>query len=93
MLRRIPPAEISVAARAVWLNKSIADAIALETIKIMNQTYIRKFAFFNGKSAKSIVGGLFYILGFRHDAIKKQNELADQLGTTDISIMFLIESG
>ena len=86
LLRRIPPAEISVAARAVWLNKSIADAIALETIKIMNQTYIRKFAFFNGKSAKSIVGGLFYILGFRHDAIKKQNELADQLGTTDVSI-------
>lgn len=86
LLRRIPPAEISVAARAVWLNKSIADTIALETIKIMNQTYIRKFAFFNGKSAKSIVGGLFYILGFRHDAIKKQNELADQLGTTDVSI-------
>jgi len=52
----------------------------------MNQTYIRKFAFFNGKSAKSIVGGLFYILGFRHDAVKKQNELADQLGTTDVSI-------
>ena len=86
LLRRIPPAEISVAARSVWLNKSIADTIALETIKIMNQTYIRKFAFFNGKSAKSIVGGLFYILGFRHDAVKKQNELADQLGTTDVSI-------
>jgi hypothetical protein len=52
----------------------------------MNQTYRRKFAFFNGKSAKSIVGGLFYLLGYRHDVVKKQNELADQLGTTDVSI-------
>jgi hypothetical protein len=47
---------------------------------------MRKIAFFNGKSAKSILGGLFYLLGYRHDAIKKQNELADQLGTTDHSI-------
>jgi len=86
LLRRIPPAEISGAARAVWLNKSISETIALETVQIINQTYTRKFAFFNGKSAKPLVGGLFYILGYRHDVIKKQNEIADLLGTTDVSI-------
>jgi hypothetical protein len=86
LLRRIPPTEISIAAHTIWLNKSIAKTIALETVQIINQTYRRKFAFFNGKSSKSIVGGLFYLLGYRYNATKKQNELADQLGTTDVSI-------
>ena len=42
--------------------------------------------FFNGKSSKFIVGGLFYLLGFRHNAIKKQRELADRLETNDVTI-------
>lgn len=86
LLKRISTTEISTAAHAVWLNKSVADAIALETVQIINQTYKRKFAFFNGKSSRCIVGGLFYLLGYRHDAIKKQNEIAHQIGTTEISI-------
>lgn len=86
LLRRIPLDEISFAAHAVWYDKSIADTVTSETMQILNQTYARKFVFFNGKSSKSIVGGLFYLLSYRYDAIKKQNELADQLGTTDVSI-------
>jgi hypothetical protein len=58
----------------------------LETVQIINQTYNRKFTFFSGKSSKCLVGGLFYLLGYRHDAIKNQNELADYLGTSDVSI-------
>ncbi len=86
ILRRIPANEVSAAAHSVWLDNSIADAIASEVIQIINQTYSRKFAFFNGKSSRCIVGGLFYLLGFRHDAIKKQNELAYKLGTSDVTI-------
>jgi len=86
LLRRIPLDEISFAAHAVWYDKSIADKITSETMRILNQTYARKFVFFNGKSSKSIVGGLFYLLSYRYNAIKKQNELANQLGTTDVSI-------
>ena len=85
-LRRISSDEVSAIAHTVWLDKLIADTIASETSRIINQTYTRKFAFFNGKSSRCIVGGLFYLLGFRYDAIKKQNELADQLGTTDVTI-------
>jgi hypothetical protein len=85
-LRRIPLDEVSAAANNVWFDKSIADAIASEAVQIINQTYTRKFSFFNGKSSKYLVGGLFYILGYRYDVIKKQNELADQLGTTDVTI-------
>lgn len=85
-LRRIPPDEVSAAAHTIWSDESIADAISSETVQLINQTYTRKFAFFNGKSSKYLVGGLFYLLGYRHDAIKKQRELADQFGTTDVTI-------
>jgi hypothetical protein len=86
ILRRISIDEVSVAALAVWIDKSIADKIASETIQIINLAYIRKFVFFNGRSSKYLVGGLFYLLSYRHDAIKRQRELADQLGTTDVTI-------
>ena len=86
VLRRIPVDEVSVVAHNIWMDKLVANAIASEASQIINQAYARKFAFFNGKSSKCLVGGLFYLLGFRYDAIKKQNELADQLGTTDVTI-------
>jgi hypothetical protein len=86
ILRRIPANEVSAVAHSVWVDNSIADSIALEVIQIINQAYSRKFSFFDGKSSRCIVGGLFYLLGFRHDAVKKQNELAYKLGTSDVSI-------
>jgi hypothetical protein len=86
ILKRIPMDEVSAAAHTVWWDKSIADTIASETVQIINQTYTRKIVFFNGKSSKCLVGGLFYLLGFRYNAVKKQRELADQLGTTDVTI-------
>jgi hypothetical protein len=86
ILRRIPANEVSAVAHSVWVDNLIADAVALEVIQIINQAYSRKFSFFDGKSSRCIVGGLFYLLGFRHDAVKKQNELAYKLGTSDVSI-------
>ena len=86
ILRRIPMEEVLAAAHTVWHEKATADIVALSTVEILSGTYKRKFVFFNGKSAKSLVGGLFYILGFRYDAPKRQRELADKLGTTDVTI-------
>ena len=86
ILQRISTEEIQFVAHIVWADKRIANTIAQETSQIINQTYKRKFAFFNGKSSKNIVGGLFYILGYRHDSIKKQKELAGLLGTTEMTI-------
>ena len=86
LLRRISFSEISVAAHAIWWDKSIADTIALETTRIINQTYARKFVFFNGKSSKCLIGGLFYILSYRYDAAKKQKEIANQLDTSEVTI-------
>ena len=86
IFQRIPVEEVKAAAHTVWVDSEIADQIALETIQIINKTYNRKFSFFNGKKSKSLVGGLFYLLSYRYDAIKKQMELADKLGTSDVSI-------
>lgn len=78
--------EVSAAAHFVWNDESIADKVALETVQIINQTYKRKFVFFNGRSFKYIVGGLFYLLGFRYNDVKNQRELADKLCTNDVTI-------
>ena len=86
LLRRIASNEIAIAAHAIWLDKSIADRIAVDTVQSINQTYCRKIAFFGGKSSKCLVGGFFYLLGYRHNAIKKQSEIADQLHSSDVSI-------
>jgi hypothetical protein len=86
ILQRIPFEEVKAAAHIVWVDPQIADQIALETIQIINKTFHRKFSFFNGRRSKSLVGGLFYLLSYRYDVVKKQNELADKLGTSDVSI-------
>ena len=78
--------ELSAAARLVWHDKSVADKIALDATKTSVQICEQKRLFFNGKSSKFIVGGLFYLLGFRYGATKKQKEIAEQLGTNVITV-------
>ncbi len=85
-LNRIKINEVSDAAHEIWPQKTVSETIASEAVKILNQTYKRKFVFFNGKSYRYLVGGLFYLLGFRFNAVKKQRELADVLGTSDVTI-------
>jgi len=85
-LNRIAISEVSDAAQAIWPQKNVSETIASETVKILNQTYKRKFSFFNGKSQRFLVGGLFYLLGYRHDAVRRQRELANILGTSDVTI-------
>ncbi len=84
--KRISFEEVSATAHTVWANGAIAENVALDASKIINQISKRKHLFFNGKSSKFIIGGLFYLLSFRHHAIKKQRELADKLGTNDVTI-------
>jgi transcription initiation factor TFIIIB Brf1 subunit/transcription initiation factor TFIIB len=85
-LRRISVDEVFAAANTLWLDKSIAATIASSALQIINQTYTRRFEFFSGRSSKYLVGGLFFLLGYRYCAIKKQKELAHQLGTTEVTI-------
>ena len=83
---RINCEKIKGAARAVWVNQAIADEIASEAMQILEQASKANFRFFSGKSPKCILGGLFYILGFKFKAIKTQREIASFLCTTEVSI-------
>jgi hypothetical protein len=78
--------EVMAAAHSIWSNQSTADKIAVDTMSIVRQTQKRKWAFYNGKSSKGLVSGLFYLLGFRYGAEKKQKYLAQRLGTTEMTV-------
>ena len=88
ILHRITLEEVTNAAKAVWQDQATAEKIAVDTLETMTKASKQKFAFFNGKTSKSLIGGLFYILGYKHDAPKTQKELAAKLHTTDTTIRF-----
>jgi transcription initiation factor TFIIIB Brf1 subunit/transcription initiation factor TFIIB len=84
--KRLEIEEIITTAQTIWPNKALSKKIAFDALELLSQTYARKFVFYNGKSAKHLIGGLFYLLGYRYNAVKKQRELADILGTSDVTI-------
>lgn len=64
VLSRIGQESILSFAQKTWRNQhSAAEKIALEALNVICETYQTNPAFFSGKSAKGIVGGLFYLLG------------------------------
>jgi hypothetical protein len=85
-LKRLQDDEVFAAAHIVWKDARTADRIADEATRIINFAYSRKVTFFNGKKTKCVVGGLFYLLGYKFEAIKKQRCLASYLETSDVSI-------
>lgn len=78
--------EVIAAAKTIWLYQVTAEKIASSALEIITNAHKSKFAFFSGKSSRGLIGGLFYLLGFRYAAAKKQKELAEKLGTTDVTI-------
>ena len=83
---RIHCEKITCAARVVWVNQEVADAIASNALQILAKASKQNLLFFCEKKPKCVLGGLFYILGFRFRAIKTQSEIADFLCTTEVSI-------
>jgi hypothetical protein len=74
------------AARTVWVEEEIADGIASDAWRILAETSRLDPVFFCGKASKCILGGLFYVLGFRFRSVKTQKEIADFLCTTEVSV-------
>ena len=83
---RIHCEKITSAARVVWVNQEVADDIASNALQILAKASKQNLRFFCGKPPKCILAGLFYILGFRLKAPKTQNEIADFLCTTEVSV-------
>ena len=74
------------AAQTVWSNETTVHKVAADSYSILTKIQGRKTTFYSGRRATALVGGLFYLLGFRYNDVKKQNELAYKLGTTDVTI-------
>jgi hypothetical protein len=85
-LKRISFDELFASAQLIWADKGFAQNIALESYNIINSVEKRKVNFFGGKRASSLVGGLFYLLGYRYGKVKKQSEIADKLRTSDVTV-------
>jgi hypothetical protein len=85
ILRRISCEETMLAARCIW-DQETADDIAANALQILTKTSGRKPFFFNGSKARCIVGGLFYILGFRFNNVVTQKVIAAKLETTETSV-------
>ena len=73
-------------AQTIWSNKTTVHKVAADSYSILTKVQGRKTTFCSGRRASALVGGLFYLLGFRYNDVKKQNELACKLGTTDVTI-------
>lgn len=87
ILSRIGQESILSFAQKIWRNQhSAAEKIASEALNVVCETYQTNPAFFSGKSAKGIVGGLFYLLGHRYSKVKTQKEIARSLNATDMTI-------
>lgn len=85
ILKRISCEETMLAARSLW-NPEVADDIGSNALQILAQASRRTLIFFNGKASKCLLGGLFYILGYRFNHTLTQKEIADKIGTSEISI-------
>jgi transcription initiation factor TFIIIB Brf1 subunit/transcription initiation factor TFIIB len=73
-------------AQMIWSNKTTVHKVAADSYSILTKVQGRKTTFCSGRRATALVGGLFYLLGFRYNDVKKQNELACKLGTSDVTI-------
>jgi hypothetical protein len=87
------PCEVTIsAANVVWVNQETADVIASNAVQELAHASKANPRFFYGKTSKCVLGGLFYILGYRFNAAKTQREIADLLYTTEISVRKLYKS-
>ena len=85
ILRRITCEETILSAKAIW-DAQTAEDIAANALQILAKASNRKITFFNGKTPKCILGGLFYILGYRIRQEVTERRIANSLGATEVSI-------
>jgi hypothetical protein len=87
VLGRLGQESVLSFAQEIWRDQhSTVAKIVTEALSVIRETYQANPAFFSGKSAKGILGGLFYILGHRFRRVKTQKKIAQSLNTTDMTI-------
>jgi transcription initiation factor TFIIIB Brf1 subunit/transcription initiation factor TFIIB len=86
ILNRIRKEEILTLAKILWTDREKAEKIGISAVEIITRTSKDRVSFLSGKSSKSLLGGLFYLLGLRYEVTKTQKDLAEKLSTTEITI-------
>ena len=77
----------SIIASKLWPEqRKNSDAIAKEASRILEIALQRRRTFFSGKSAGSILSGLFYWLGIVFNSARTQREIAISLNTSDVTV-------
>jgi len=85
---RITPAYVLKQAHIVWSeNPKIARKIGLEASKIIEKAYHKNRFFFCGKRGRSLLSGLFYLLGARHKFPLTHEEIGNALNITFTTVM------
>jgi hypothetical protein len=70
-LRRFGEEDVLSFAQKTWQDQqSVARSMASEALNVLHETYETNPTFFSGKSAKGVVGGLFYLLGHCNGNVK-----------------------
>lgn len=84
---RITPELALKLAHQVWVeNPKIAREIGLKASELIEKFYQEKPTFFCGLSGKSVLSGLFYLLGFQHQALKSMKEIGIAINIAEVTI-------
>jgi len=84
---RITPEYVLKTAHKVWEeDPETARKIGLKASEIVEQGYRRNPIFFCGSSAKRVLGGLFYLLGFQYEAPKTIAEVNSVMACSYVTI-------
>ncbi len=86
ILMRISCEDTMSAARSIWVSRETADVVGANAFQILVRASDANIRFFSGKASKSLLGGLFYLLGHRFNAEMTQKQIAMQLGISEVSV-------
>jgi hypothetical protein len=85
--KRLSHSQIMSHASKIWgPQRSETILITGETAEIINIVKKRKNGFFSGKSEKSILSGIFYLLAIKNRILITQRQIARRLDTTDVTV-------
>jgi len=86
LIRHLSLVDALTAAYQICDDGQVAIKMVTHATAILKEAHETDPRFFNGKTTRSTIGGLFYLLGFRLYTHAHQKKIAYVLGTSDTSI-------
>jgi hypothetical protein len=86
LIRHLSLVDALTAAYQICDDMHVAIKMVVHAGAIIKKAHEIDSRFFNGKTTRATIGGLFYLLGFRFYTNAHQKKIAYVLGTSDTSI-------